>query len=349
MRILFVSNSRQNERFYNDPSARYRCIFPAEVMRHAGINAAVCHIAELNAKILKHYSIVIFHRPSYSLRLAWLLSMAKRHQIMTIADFDDLIFDKTYVEYSPAVLSGGMLKDRAAKMADSYGKALRMFERCLVSTEPLAHAVRAFHSSCHVHVVFNRLPKRWAALSRQHSDRDRFSKKILRYLPGTSHHDHDFSIVLPVLVQFLKKHSEVTLEVVGPLRFSQKSFPAAQVRQRGFVRFEHLPLVIADSWITIAPLVKNPFNQCKSGLKFWESALWGVPVIASSLPDMERQSNDGLFIASTDQEWHERLEYFLDIRHYSHAAQAAQAASKSCLLESIPDERQEIFHRWSMQ
>ena len=43
------------------------------------------------------------------------------------------------------------------------------------------------------------------------------------------------------------------------------------------------------SWLNIAPLSSSPFNQCKSGLKYFESALLGLPVCATHIPDIHHR------------------------------------------------------------
>ncbi|QDP01939.1 glycosyltransferase family 1 protein [Thalassotalea sp. PS06] len=222
-----------------------------------------------------------------------------------------------------------MSANQCLKQVHSYQKALKLFANFWVSTQPLKNqlenTVNALnHSAENIDVIFNMLPLRWVNQVEKTSVQSKFAEKIIRYLPGTSHHSHDFQRIASPLSTFLIRHPDVTLEVIGDMSVDESAFPQGQFVRRGYVAFEELPDLIATSWLTLAPLEDNVFNQCKSGLKFWESGLLGVPAICSPIDDISRFKNKGLMLCSTDQEWLAALEQMTDEASYQTACADAE-------------------------
>ncbi len=306
--VLFVSHSKRGAFYYNDASARYRCVFPAEHLNEIGTLCHVVHFTQLGEIPLHKYSHVIFHRPQFSLKLKYYLHIIKRLNIRSIADFDDLLFNPKLASQSAAVQAGYMSPRLAKKHASAYFKALTLFTHCWVSTTELAKQVKVSIQDIEVTVCYNQLPARWASLQAAIPSKERLTKKIIRYMPGTSHHKHDFDKIEQLLIKLLRKHPDIKLEIVGDLHFNTEQFPADQISQQSHMTFEQLPSVISSSWLTLAPLQSNIFNQCKSGLKFWESGLYGVPVISSLLPDIARFKNTGLCLSHELSDWIKYIE-----------------------------------------
>lgn len=333
MRFLFISHSRQRGAIYNDPSVRYRCVFPAETLNAVGDIADVVHVTQVKHEMLAAADVIIFHRPRISRTFRKIFDLANKFGKVCWADFDDLLFNPALAAFSPPVISGVMSEAAAVQNAQDYWAALSLFENVIVSTTRLrAELVEVFpHVKCVV--SFNRVPARWVMQADIRQAAERLQRKIMRYLPGTSHHDGDFAGVAQVLSLFLKQHSDAVLEIAGPLRFELDA-PAHQLRRVKYVPYEYLPHLITDSWVCLAPLHENRFNACKSGLKFWESGLFAVPVIASPLPDYARFAGDGLFIASEPDAWLQALNQLSNAENYLLAANAAQSAAGQALADA---------------
>lgn len=343
MSLLFISHSKQQSRYFNDPSARYRCIFPACSLVHRGFEANVVHIAQATESQIMAADVVVFHRPSISERFKEVLAWAKAKPTMLLADFDDLLFAPEESGNSSAVMSGALSESVAKSLAQNYLDALEYLDACIVSTQPLAKWVRSVTSISEVHVIPNRLPQSWFFQSNVVDIHSRFAQKVLRYLPGTSHHDGDFDFIKPILTEFLNANGDVTLEVIGPLRFELPNVDEKQVRHAGAVPFDRLAALMADSWVCIAPLLDTSFNQCKSGLKFWESGLYGVPLVASQLADFDDFRCEGLLVVPTHEEWIEALTSLLDWERYQSASEAAAKSSQSVLHGSEPNPYVKLF------
>ena len=312
---LFISCSKRGIYYANDASARYRCIYQCMKTRSEGKHADIIHMMDALKISLSNYDQVIIHRPRNSLRLSRFLRKAKKLNIHVSADYDDLLFRPDLAHESPTVLSGKESLHSARKQAESALKALRKFSSCRMSTAPLIEMARSVHPNCSYHLVHNMVPDSELPKEIVPAE-ERFKNKVIRYFPGTSHHSANFKVVENVLAEWLSEHPEAKLEVVGDIEINHDIFPDGQLMTHPFVPYTELPKLISTSWITIAPLKDNHFNNCKSGLKFWESAAFGVPVVATPNEDLKRFSGNGLKLANTYEEWVYSLNFLTKESNY---------------------------------
>ncbi|MGB3209241.1 MAG: glycosyltransferase [Desulforhopalus sp.] len=315
MNILYISNSQNSNKPYQDSSVRYRCYNPAQAFSTAGINADVTTIGMVSLQVIDRYDLIIFHRPSMSKRLEKLVERAKQRRCVIVADFDDLIFNPDYAEQSPRFLNQQNLLNAIKASFKKKYDALFLFDHFSVSTSPLADEIKKIRPFSDVSVVHNYLSDIW--LQHAHQSRLRKSKgKRITYLPGTNSHHHDFKLVQNILSRFLSENPDAILRIVGPLIIRKQKFQSHQLERIPYVPYPMLPGLIHDSWVTIAPLVDTDFNNCKSGLKYFESAIFGVPVIASPIDDMQRLKSEALHLAETPQQWLKTLNQLSDKTYY---------------------------------
>lgn len=132
------------------------------------------------------------------------------------------------------------------------------------------------------------------------------------YCAQTSHRE-DIDFLAPV---FLKLH-----EMFGK-RIRIKFWAIAPPEElRGLSGVSWHPLVVQNYHafaqimseqecdIFVAPLVDNPFNRCKSAIKFLETTALGRPAVYSNLPPYSEIVNDGItgMLAKTADEWLQKL------------------------------------------
>ncbi len=336
--ILYVSFSKRGQYYANDASARYRCIYQAMKNSAAGIQSDIIHISEIKKLDLTNYSRIIFHRPRISIKLRALIKKIHKQNIIAEADFDDLLFRPDLAYSSPMVLSNKESLTSAKKNAQRSKAALLLFGHCHMSTTELINAAKDIHPQCRYTFTPNQIPS-FEKPVQNHSIKKRFNNKTIRYFPGTAHHASNLKIIESTLVKWLKKNTDAKLHIIGDIEISSALNNLEQVLLSNSLPYTELNQYIDSSWVTIAPLLNNPFNTCKSALKFWESAALGVPVVASPNPDFERYYCDGLELFSNQDEFELALNTLSDEQKYYKASlsalEAAENAYFTCPINAI--------------
>ena len=329
--ILFIASGTGD-------SARYRCRHIAEALRFRGFKTAVATQDNLFlSKYADKFSIVVFHRVSWTPKIEKLLDTLCERKKTVLFDTDDLIFDADLFKKTAAY---GTMNALERKQYDAgVGKeflqhpAIAAFS---TSTAFLADRLRPFGKP--VFVVPNRLSEEdvknaerrrewrmengeWRKYSEGKNPHSTFhipTPVVTGYFSGSTGHDRDFGTVANVLAELLEAHSNVRLFIAGPLMFSGA---LEKVRDR-IVRISYVSRPnhfknLARIDINIAPLeIGDPFCEAKSELKFFEAGLVGVPTVATATRTFREAIHDGVdgFVAMNESEWREKLErLILDI------------------------------------
>lgn len=324
MNILFVSNTKRTGRPYLDPATRYRCYNPAADLRSLGHVADVCSLHNFRMEYVDRYDSFIFHKPPFTRDLEAALALIEKRGKQYRADYDDLIFDPKNALESSLFLTGRASEKIVLDIFERNLQALRLFSQVTVSTLPLGQEVAISSPDSLINVIHNGLSTRWIESARM-----RYGKRpvhgTISYFSGTRSHDHDFEMVNDLLAQYLASNRNARLRIVGPVDFDSARFPKRQLQRIEAVEYEKLPAFIMDSWINIAPLQDNLFNRCKSGLKFFEAAAFGIPTITSPIPDMQRFHTPGITLAQTSGEWLSGLETLMQEEPHEQAASVSSA------------------------
>ena len=316
MKILFVSSSDLGSRAYLDHSSRYRCFHLAEELAELGHRAEVTTFQLLDIKSLGRYDVVVFQKRLHSRRLERQVESRRAQGPLLIADYDDLIFGEDNYSIAPSYLLGRTAKRYIRTLYRNNTRALECFNHFTVSTTSLAHELTRKKPSALVAVIHNRLSRYWLERNNGYKNTGT-NRRIITYLPGTTSHDADFAEVEAVLAAYIRSDKEVQLRVVGHLRFHPEKFDPDRIEHLPYQPYVKIPQLIASSWLTVAPLRDNCFNRCKSAVKFYESAAFGTPVIATPIPDLIPHRQPGLFLAATTEEWTASLENLANTHDYS--------------------------------
>lgn len=126
-------------------------------------------------------------------------------------------------------------------------------------------------------------------------------------------HAHDFGLVVPTLVDFLRAHGDVTFELFGSIpkpaeleAFGERVVMLPPVRDyRAFLK-----ALAKREWdIGICPLAPLPFNLKKANTKWVEYTAVGAAVVASRGTVYDACCADGCgVLAETPEEWRAALE-----------------------------------------
>jgi glycosyltransferase involved in cell wall biosynthesis len=293
---------------------RYRVTQKQEQLKNAGIEVTVVDwetVADASKELAIH-DVVIFYRvpaiPSVVKAIATTNAMGK----LSFYEIDDLIFDpayppsiETYGGYVDLATYDGLLKGMAL-----FHAAARMCRYGIASTNPLKQRLSdlVFGKECILHRNgLDSLNEFSLAQNNNKSTVDIF------YGSGTKAHNTDFlDQVLPALDKLLPEHPKTRLIVVGylslPTWFTKKH--SQQIRQlppTNDIKVYWALLQQAD--INIAVLHRDAVTDCKSELKWFEAACFGIPSVLSTTSNYEDvvvNGADGLLVSSPT-EWYSAL------------------------------------------
>lgn len=320
MKIAFLACNRKPELFRSDPSYIYRCENLGLELSRLGHEVEFRHSSESLQG--KQFDLVVFHRPKNTWRI-WLLAKYFRLSgTKVLADFDDLIFDLNFAEFSPGFVNGLNILKKTKKTYLSHQQALSFFDGFTVSTEPLKAHLQSLFPNKAITVIPNAVHHQWLAEGIDFkAEPVDFARPVLSYLPGTRSHDQDFKLIATGLSQFLKLHPQVRLDITGPLSFQLGAELASQVSHHEKVAFAKFHQRFQSTWVNLAPLEDTPFNRCKSALKVLEAAYWGKPTLCSPIPDVLRYRNAGAVLIETPDDICNKLTKLLEPNYYKEFVQ----------------------------
>lgn len=329
--FCFVSETGRVEDPLQDPSVRYRCYHPAETLAAMGHDCTVVSAARFYEALPLSHDVYVFHRPNMARpALANVTDVLRKRGATVIADYDDLIFGAEEIALgSSAVKNGTLTEEKAIAAFASNLAGLQQFDKVTCSTAPLAERVRQFNPGARVEIAPNFIPDSILSLHRDNGTPFlRRAATTIGYFAGTKSHDKDFPVVEAVLHRVLCENPDFNLIVVGPVAVPMSLCALPNVTVAPVVNFLRLPALMSMCATVIAPLEMSDFNECKSRVKFLEAALGGCRLIASPIPDMQAIGTDRLVLASTPDDWYEKLSIAPDTN-----ARTALAARNFAFLE----------------
>lgn len=253
-------------------------------------------------------------RPLVSAELHPVLTALRGHGVKLVADYDDLLFAGD-VSGLPESAGGAIAGSEKRERLAAYAAGLTAFDTFIVSTRALAAQLTRLKPDARVTVVPNGLSEAWLtqgrALYRPFRPGD---PKVIRYFAGSPSHDHDFVSIVEPLARFLEEHRDVRLDVVGPVSFDASRFPNGSVAALRSVSYDTLPGMLSSTWVNLAPLEPNAFNNCKSALKVLESGAFACPTLTSPNDDVLRHAELGapVLLCRHPDDWYEGLVAMLD-------------------------------------
>jgi hypothetical protein len=200
------------------------------------------------------------------------------------------------------------------------------FDQFTVSTGPLRDQILKLKTDARVTVVRNGLSQRFIdsfdMCRRKAEGGSKGAFRIVSYLSGTASHNRDFESVAGVLAEFLELRRDFRLVVAGPLELPD-GFPKDSLIRLPHREYRDFFASAGMAHFNIAPLKPgNVFNECKSGLKFFESGIWGVPSVVSPLEDVARfKDSPGIAVVESPDEWLAAMLRYADDEQRAHATE----------------------------
>lgn len=303
-RILIVGD------FHVRQCERYRIDQKIEQLEAVGRQATAIDWTKLehHAEALATYDVVIFYRVPAVPKVLKAMAQTNAAGKLSLYEIDDLLFDHAYPP--PLASYGGYVsldthRELTRGMA-LFHAAARHCRLGIASTEPLRQrlAELVFGKECLLHR--NGLDS--LNIFSQPEETPKETVDIF-YGSGTQAHNQDFiDLALPAIRKLLKRHAKLRLVIVGYLKLPS-DFVAEFEGQLSLMP----PLKSVESYwsllrkadINLAVLHDDPINACKSELKWFEAACFGVPSVVSSTQNYRDVIRDGedAFLAADAEQW----------------------------------------------
>lgn len=307
-RVLIVGD------FHVPQCERYRINQKIEQLEAVGKQATAIDWMELEQHLdaLAFHDVVIFYRVPAVPKVIKAIAQVNATGKLSLYEIDDLLFEASY---PPAIESYGGYVSLETYRGLVRGMALfnaaaGLCRQGIASTEPLRERLAPLvqeqrcwlHRNGLDHLNQFRMP-----------DRSHKQTIDIFYGSGTQAHNSDFiEQALPAIERVLKEVPQARLVVVGYLRLP-KDF-----RVRFAEQYAQLPAVrsVQGYWslleqadINIAVLHDDSINACKSELKWFEAACFGIPSVLSSTANYRDVIREGVdaFLATSGEEWYRAL------------------------------------------
>ena len=319
---------------------RYRCYNTMQITKSSKTWQAVYFYNPELEKIKNHFAHIdtlVIGRESCSRKLIdSIIKLAKKYSLNVSLDIDDLVFDKSRLDSFLEAIGEGVNRSYWAGYIDGVEYLAKNVDSFIVTNDFLRKIVEnQFNKPCFVIPNFlneEQLDASVAYLFRKNIPREEF---LIGYFSGSPTHSKDFALIETDIVKFLKAHKNAKLLVVGYMKFSKSLdvfLDNGQIQFIPPVDFRKLQRLMSEVNVNLAPLVENEFTNCKSELKFFESAIVETTTIASPTYAFKTSIKDGKtgFLCNPG-EWFDRLEFLY--KNPEENRKIAKAARKFCLEE----------------
>jgi hypothetical protein len=273
-----------------------RCVQPVEYLREAGWTASAGCIGDT---VPANSRIFVLHRVKLDAVTRRVIRFARLSGAVIVYDTDDLIFEPSDDASGPSREEAEAV--RAAMLQTDIVMASTRFLSDRVPVAPVDRLVMRNGLSRE----FVRVAAASAACGERGGD-----MVTIGYFSGSNHHDADFSIIEPALLDVMRRFPHVDLVLGGKLRFSP-DFHAfgTRFRHERFRPYSEFMSLLGKIDINIVPLdVKSDFANARSELKYIEAGAFGVPTVASPAMAYREAITSGVNgILCADDGWHEVL------------------------------------------
>jgi hypothetical protein len=152
----------------------------------------------------------------------------------------------------------------------------------------------------------------------------------LGYFSGSPSHNHDYGLVEPAIAALMARRPELRLLTVGYIEPGPHLAPFKDRLQHApFQDWVNLQRLVGSVELNLMPLAYSVFTECKSALKYFESAIVGTLSIASPSHNYAAAIQHGTTgYLARGHEWEQQIEQVIDSlqRYPDMAAQARHDA-----------------------
>jgi glycosyltransferase involved in cell wall biosynthesis len=308
---------------------RYRALHLFQQLTLLGIPAHLTHLVDPQLpQMMEQADLIVVHRAAADRSLEKSLQAARNRGALLLADTDDLIFDPDAFQFihNPEFRDPVRTQLYREEML-RHRRTLQLCQAALVSTEYLAGQVEKLGIPARLHRNAASLELWELGCKPEDKPAPTANRFVLGYASGSPTHNRDFALIQGPLQEFLSKHPQAELRLIGFLDLDNSWAPfAGRIRRDPLRPWRELPAWLADLDLNLAPLEgDNPFSLSKSEIKWLEAALVSVPTLASRTPAFESAIHPGEngWLATSQSEWAEALEQSLEVGLRSRLADQA--------------------------
>ncbi len=351
-RILFVAGEPDT------PGATYRTQRAAAACASAGYDTEVVDIFAVDPDNLLAADLLVLWRAGWSGHVGTMLELAHAARTRVAFDVDDLIVQPALAvaEIIDGLRTTFVSEAEGRSYFQAMQRTLTGCDLCTTTTAELARGAGLLHPV--VHVIPNGFDDATERASRYavrlRGERPSDGKVRIGYAGGTRTHQKDFATVAGAVARVLDQRPDVVLVLFRDGRSGEglllvEEFPellpfAARIEWRDMVSLAELPGELARFDISLCPLEQgNPFCEAKSELKYFESALAGVCVVATPTGPFRRAVQDGVtgFLPEGAAAWEQVLLRLVD--DPALRARTARDAYHDSLWQFGPRRRAELW------
>lgn len=319
----------------------YRVDQKRQMLRSLGVSFADCdqHNHDEILSRLQLSRLLIVYRLPGSDSLDAIVDEAHRLRIPVVYEVDDLVYDPDRVAHNPNMDSlPGSLRSAVIRGARGYLAALPLADVNLAATAELAQDMHSRNDKP-AFVVENGIDDQMLeiASSLAGDPSGGSDEVVVTYGSGSRAHDHDFAVAAPALARWLRETPNGRLKIIGPVGLTDElnAMDSQILRIEQPLDYADYLRELSDSTISLAPLADEPFNRYKSHVKYLESALLGVPLVASPTvyADYVLDGKTGL-IAADEKQWYTAI---------------TSLADDAGLRTQIAEDAREHVRRWELR
>jgi glycosyltransferase involved in cell wall biosynthesis len=312
-RVLFVSGSGASA------TLRYRVRLPEEALRSRGVDTRAVHYTDpVMAHLADSADVVVLYRVPAGAELIELLADLRRRPRPPLVtyDVDDLVFRPEHLD-SMSFLGSFTPADRAlfGRAVTLRGDLIGQTDLLTGSTEEVLSELAAGHLA-----PTALLPNGVGIVGARLADHARRTPRPagglrLGYFSGSATHDGDWSTIEPVVLDFLARHRDARLVLVGQVNPSPAALQLrSQLQVLDAVGWRALPALLRTVDVNLAPLERAPFTDAKSAIKWLEAALVETPTVATATGPFAAAVESGRtgLLAGTPQEWASAMDRLAD-------------------------------------
>lgn len=301
---------------------KYRVLQKVELLSNTGVKCAIVPYQNISQSInqMQLATQVVLYRVPHGELVKAVMAEAQRLGIAVGYDIDDPIFDMEVYRKNPNLEY--LAKAEKSALLDSairYLNTIKQVDFVVTSTLGMEAVLKKHYQGDIIHWP-NVIDGETLSILQSLDDETTFEKNddskeqtvvTIGYMSGSRAHEKDFRIIEQPLYEIMAGHSEVRLIAAGycrlPGRFAEFN---QRITEFPFAGYQGYFSYLKKIDINIVPLVRDEFNECKSGIRFLEASMLYIPTVASAVGDFNHLIKHGKtgFLAQTGQEWTEAIE-----------------------------------------